>query len=108
MTDDTRLEAVRTANPKRRLYTADSPAGVLILGNPKPEDYLYYRSLLQGDDAADKAKAPDTLLKACAVDPGPEAMAELLKEYPGIAGNAEVARAVSLACGITKDALAKK
>ena len=105
---DNRFLAARTAHPKRRLFVADSPAGVLILGNPSRANYLYYRSLIQGDDPADKAKAADVLLKYCAVDPDSGAIEALLDDYPGLAGSAEVAGAIAKACGIAKDAIAKK
>lgn len=111
MTDSSteeRLQAAKVANPKRRLFVADSPAGMLILGNPSRANYLYYRSLIQGDDPADKAKAADVLLKACAVDPTSDAVEAMLDDYPGLAGSAEVAGAIAKACGISKDAIAKK
>ena len=105
---EVRMDAAKAAHPKRRLFIADSPAGVLILGNPSRQNYLYYRSLIQGDDPADKAKAADVLLKACAIDPTSDAVEAMLDDYPGLAGSAEVANAISRACGIAKDTIAKK
>ena len=108
MNDDSRLEAARAANPKRRLYVADSPAGTLILGAPRAIDFQAYRALIMSDDAAEKAKAPNMLLVACAVDPDRNAMAELLTDYVGLAGNPDVASAIAKAIGTAKADTEKK
>jgi hypothetical protein len=105
---EARLQAAKQANPKRRLYTCDSPAGVLILGAPNKAAYAAYRTMVLSDEASDKANAANTLLIACAVDPDPRAMAELLGDYVALAQNADVVRAIGLAIGTVKDDTAKK
>ena len=94
--------------PGRRFAVADTPAGFLIVGNPSQANYQLYRGMLMSEDMAQKAQAPDTLLKACAVDPDQGAMTALLKDYPGLAGNPAMASAISQVVGITKGALSKK
>lgn len=111
MSDDTiesRLEKAKAAFPGRRLYVAESPAGDLIIGKPKRADYLLYRTMADGDDVTDKAKAQDTLLTMCAVDPEPKAIPELLEEYPAIARHPSVGAALLKAIGIIRDEEVKK
>jgi hypothetical protein len=105
---EVRLEAAKAANPKRRLYVAESPAGTLILGAPRGVDFAAYRTMILGDDPTEKAKAPDMLLIACAVDPGPADMKLILADYVGIAGNPDVAGAVAKAIGTSRADAAKK
>lgn len=111
MSEDTieiRLERAQAAEPKRKLFVADSPAGVLILGTPSRANYLLYRQYIQGDDATDKAKAPDVLFQACMVDPPVAEAQRIFEECPAIAGCPEVAAAVAKACGLVKSDIAKK
>jgi hypothetical protein len=103
-----RLEAAQAANPGKRLYVVDSPAGVLILGRPSRANYLLYLAMAMSDDATEKVNARETILKACAVDPPVEAYGALLEEYPGLPGNPDVLAAISKAAGVAKDTLAKK
>lgn len=107
-TIEQRLTKLRSTNPKRRLYVADSPAGLLIFGVPKLSDYELYLTLALSDEAADKVTARKTLVKACAVDPTPVELDALFSEYPALAGNAEVQSACAKATGIIKDDTAKK
>jgi hypothetical protein len=111
MSDDStqdRLEAAMSKEPDRLLAVADTPAGILIVGNPSQANYQLYRGMLMSDDMAQKAQAPDSLLKACAVDPDTAGMTALLKKYPGLAGNPQMAAAISQVVGITKGAISKK
>ena len=103
-----RLEVAQAQNPKRRLYAVDSPAGVLILGTPSRANYMLYLAMAMGDEPSEKVQARETILKACAVDPPPEAYGAILEDYPGLPGNADVLAAISKAAGVAKDTLAKK
>lgn len=103
-----RLATAKQRWPKRRIYTADSPAGMLILGSPRAIDYMAYRTLLFSDDPAEKAKAPNTLLLACAVDPDAAAMKAVLEDYVAIAGEPKVNAAIQLCIGTAKADAAKK
>jgi hypothetical protein len=103
-----RLEAAQAANPRKRLYVVDSPAGTLILGTPIRANYLLYLTMAMSDEASEKVQARETILKACAVDPPPEAYAQILEDFPGLPGNPEVLAAISKAAGVAKDTLAKK
>lgn len=104
-----KLEMARAANPGRRLYPCDSPAGLLILGAPKPEGFMAYQTLRLSDEPGEKAKAANVLLIACAVDPDPETMAKVvLRDYVALALSQSVADAVSLCIGTTKADTEKK
>ena len=103
-----RLEAAQLAHPKRRLYVVDSPAGLLILGTPSRANYLLYLSMAMSEEASEKVAARETILKACAVDPPPEAYSSILEDFPGLPGNTEVLAAIGKAAGVSKDTLVKK
>lgn len=103
-----RLAAAKAANPNRRLYVADSPAGSLILGAPRPQEYDAYMALVNSDDKADKGIASRTLLIACAVDPNPTEMAALLKDYVGLTLFADVQKKIRICIGAEKADAEKK
>jgi hypothetical protein len=103
-----RLSAARARFPGRRLYVADSPAGDLILGKPRRQDYEAWLALILSDDAAEKAKAPRTILLACAVDPDAEGMRAALDEYPALASFPAVTQAIKFATGTAKAEAEKK
>lgn len=107
-TVEERLAKLRSVNPKRRLYIADSPAGILIFGAPKPSDYEMYLTLALSDEAADKVTARKTLLRMCAADPDLAGIEALLLEYPGLPGNTEVQNACAKSTGVVKGETAKK
>lgn len=103
-----RIATAKQNFPGRRIYPVDSPAGWILLGAPNETKYLAYLTMLNGDDASEKAKARKVLLLACAVDPDETAMIALLKDYVGLYGNAEVVAGLSLCAGTVKDETAKK
>lgn len=103
-----RLEAAQAANPRRRLYVIDSPAGVLILGTPSRANYMLYLTMAMSDEPSEKVAARETILKACAVDPSPEAYGAILEDFPGLPGNPDILAAIGKAAGVAKDTLAKK
>jgi hypothetical protein len=105
---EARLARAKAANPTRRMYVADSPAGLLIFGAPKRADYLMYMTMATSDEGSDKISAREMSLKICAVDPPTESYAALLEEWPGLPGNGEVLKAIQLSVGVTKDTAAKK
>lgn len=105
---ESRLQAARQVNPKRRLYVCECAAGTLILGAPNKAAYAAYRALALSDDAGEKANAANTLLIACAVDPDPRGMSLLLEDFVGLAQNADVVKAIGLAIGTVRDDTAKK
>lgn len=106
---DLALEDAQAKFPKRRLYAVDSPAGILILGNPAKAQYQFYVACLYSDEAAEKAKATDVLLLACAVVPDSKSLKTMIDgDYAGLSRNPDVIRTCALAAGITKDAEAKK
>lgn len=107
---DERMNRARGLHPKRRLYIVESPAGTLIVGTPKRGEYHAYIALRQSDNAADKAKANDQLLIACAVDPTPAeyvAVDGILDQYPGLP-QGEVYFTLQKAAGTIKEDYAKK
>lgn len=105
---EARLEAAKAKFPKKRLYVADSPAGELILGNPRRQDYDAFMSLALSDEPSEKAKAPKTILMACAVDPTPAEMKDLLEEWPALAAFPDVQLKIKQCLGTAKADTEKK
>jgi hypothetical protein len=105
-----RMNRARGLHPKRRLYVAETPAGTLILGTPKRGEYHAYLALRQSDNAADKAKANDQLLVACAIDPAPAeyvAPDGILDQFPGLP-QGELYITLQKAAGTIKEDFEKK
>lgn len=105
---ESRLETARVKFPKRRLYVADSPAGELILGNPKSQDYDAFIATALSDEPSEKARASKNLLLACSVDPSPQEMKELLQEWPALNAFPDVQLKIKYCLGTAKADTEKK
>src|SRR5271168_3239330 len=103
------IDDARSKFPKRRLYAANSAAGILIFGDPPLTQYQHYESLLYSDEPAIKASAARELMLSCAVVPDRKGVEALIRNgYPGLSRDTEVLRACAFASGMTKEAEAKK
>lgn len=105
---ETKLAAARQTNPRRRMVAVSSPAGILILGQPNKAGFLAYKALSMSEAPSEKATAADVLLIACAVDPEPKQMKELLDDYVALATNNDVQIGIAKLIGTIRDDDKKK
>lgn len=97
-----RIDAVRAANPGKRVTAIDTAAGVLVLVNPSRQQYIMFQTMQWSDDVARKATAYAELLRMCCKDPGADAMTGILEEWPGLPNDGDVIEALKELTGSSK------
>jgi hypothetical protein len=104
-----KLDAAREKFPNKKLFAAETAAGPIVITTPAKSAYQMYRAMLLDESVDVRARAMDTLLINCAIDPNPKELKALIdNEWPGLSGAQSVMVAVQKAVGITVETTEKK